>query len=189
MARVKVEISGTSPLLMNRLTDENEVSISNGHRPIFLGEQDVPREQAKKTAYIDDNGILYIPGPNIFASIIDAGSFVRERKVKLTTQKRSLIPSIIQVEELICSLHTDKFEVDSRRVVIPSTGGAVMRHRARIDNWKISFTILIDDEISSKLAQELIDIAGKKVGIGDYRPFRRGPFGRFVVTNWKKLNN
>ena len=27
--------------------------------------------------------------------------------------------------------------------------------------------------------------AGKKRGLGDYRPARKGPFGRFVVTKWE----
>lgn len=187
MARVEVEIGGITPLLMNRFTDEAEVAVTNGHRPILRGEPKTPRECAKKTAYIDDNGLLYIPGPNIFAAIIDAGGFIKVRKTKLTTQKKSLIPASLIIEELVCSLNQSDFEVDSRRVVIPSTGGSIMRHRARIDDWAVSFTIQVNEEMSLSLARELIDIAGNKVGIGDYRPFRRGPFGRFKVTSWKLI--
>jgi hypothetical protein len=31
----------------------------------------------------------------------------------------------------------------------------------------------------------VIDAAGKRVGLGDFRPACKGPFGRFVVTNWQ----
>jgi hypothetical protein len=36
------------------------------------------------------------------------------------------------------------------------------------------------------LVRELLDIGGKRVGIGDFRPSRRGPFGRFKVVSWKR---
>jgi len=30
-----------------------------------------------------------------------------------------------------------------------------------------------------------VDAAGKRIGLGDFRPDCKGPFGRFVVTKWK----
>ncbi len=36
------------------------------------------------------------------------------------------------------------------------------------------------------LVRALVDDAGKKVGLGDYRPERKGPFGKFVVTKWEE---
>jgi hypothetical protein len=39
--------------------------------------------------------------------------------------------------------------------------------------------------MSAELVRNLIDDAGSKVGIGDFRPERKGPFGRFKVTSWK----
>jgi hypothetical protein len=37
---------------------------------------------------------------------------------------------------------------------------------------------------SPALIRAVIDDAGKKIGLGDYRPSRKGPFGRFVVKTW-----
>jgi hypothetical protein len=98
-----------------------------------------------------------------------------------------LVPAGVQVEELVVPLGTKDFEVDSRRVVIPSTGGAIMKHRARVDEWVCTFTLDIDTEIfTAKFVRQLLDDAGKKVGLGDYRPARRGPFGKFVVIEWEE---
>jgi hypothetical protein len=70
---------------------------------------------------------------------------------------------------------------------MPSTGGSVMRHRARLDEWKLTFTINLDEEVfTPKFVRQLVDDGGKRVGLGDYRPATRGPFGRFVVTEWSE---
>jgi hypothetical protein len=186
--KILVTIRGVTPLLMNRFTEAAEVSVSGGHSPTSRGDKGTPREQAQATAYRKDDGELYIPGPNIFASIIDAGKFHKTGKSKVTTQRSSLIPAGVQVEELVVPLGTKDFEVDSRRVVIPSTGGAIMKHRARIDEWECTFTLDVDTEIfTTKLVRLILDDAGKKIGLGDYRPARRGPFGKFVVVEWAEI--
>lgn len=182
----KVMIEGLTPLLMNRFTEENEVAVSSGTRTSLRGEKGTPRDQAQKKIYADKDGAIYIPGSNIYACIIAAGQFHKAGKRQLTTQKTSLIPAGVMVSEVVCPLICDGWEVDSRSVVIPSTGGRIMCHRPRVDKWKISFTLEIDDTVfSPSLVRAIVDDAGKKIGLGDFRPARKGPFGRFVVSEWK----
>lgn len=184
---IDVTIKGITPLLMNRFTEESEVALSSGVRPSITGGRGTPREQAEKKAYADGDGNLYIPGPNIFSCIVMAGAFHKAGRVKVTTQKSSLIPAGLAVRELICPLGTKVWECDSRSVVIPTTGGRVMCHRPRLDEWHTSFTLEVDESLfSEKFVRLLMDDAGKKVGLGDYRPQRKGPFGRFVVSSWHK---
>lgn len=128
-----------------------------------------------------------MPGTNLFAALVEAGKFHRLGKSKVTTQRSSLVPAGINIRELMVPLGTKDFEVDSRRVRIPATGGCIMRHRARLDRWKASFTVDIDETVfTPDFVRTLLDDAGKKVGVGDYRPATRGPFGRFVVTRWQR---
>ena len=104
----------------------------------------------------------------------------------MTTKKSSLIPAGIALSEIVCPLGTKDFEVDSRSVVIPATGGRIMAHRPRLDEWKLSFTLEVDDSMfAPELVRQIVDDAGRKVGLGDFRPDRKGPFGKFVVTEWK----
>lgn len=186
--KIGVTIEGITPLLMHRFSDEAEITTTSGHSPTLRGNgKGTPREQAERTAYRDvASGDLYLPGPNIFAALVEAGKFHKLGKNKVTTQKSSLVPAGILVEELMVPLGTKDFEVDSRRVRIPSTGGCVMRHRARLDRWTAAFTIDLDESVfSPDFVRILVDDAGKKIGIGDYRPASRGPFGRFTVTRWE----
>lgn len=183
--KIEVTIEGISPLLMNRFTEAAEIQVSGGTSVSFRGDKGTPREQATPKCYADKKGDLYIPGPNIFAAIIAAGTFHKAGKSKLTTQKSSLIPAGLQMVDMVCPLNTKDWEVDSRSVVIPSTGGRIMCHRPRVDKWTCTFTLDVDSGMfSPNLIRAVIDDAGKKVGLGDYRPSRKGPFGRFVVKKW-----
>lgn len=190
--KISVTIQGITPLLMNRFTEANEVAVSGGTTVSFRGDKGTPREQAEPKRYADSEGRLYIPGPNIFAAIIAAGTFHKAGKSKLTTMKTSLIPAGLMVEDVVCLL-TDangepltEWEVDSRSVVIPSTGGRIMAHRPRVDAWQTTLTLDVDTTMfSPNLVRAVVDDAGKKIGLGDYRPARKGPFGRFVVSRWE----
>jgi hypothetical protein len=177
--KIKVTIQGKTPLLMNRFSEEQLESSQNKDKNA------TPREMAEIFAYRDKNGELCIPGICIFASIIDAGKFSKKGKNKITTMKSSLIPAGVSLEEEECLLGTKEFEVDSRSVVVPATGGRIMRHRPRLDEWKVKFTLEIDkNEFSEKEVRKFVDDAGNKCGLLAYRPNRKGWFGKFDVIHW-----
>jgi hypothetical protein len=37
--------------------------------------------------------------------------------------------------------------------------------------------------------RDIVDKWGNAVGVGDFRPDCKGPFGKFSVTNWKVSKN
>ena len=75
------------------------------------------------------------------------------------------------------------FEVDSRPVTIPATKGRIMRHRPRFDQWGAKFDLMVNDaQLAVETAHLLLTEAGQSIGIGDFRPEKRGPFGTFRVT-------
>ena len=184
---VSVTIEGVTPILMHRFTEENEVKVSSGMSTVSIGDKGTPREQAEKKLYKNDEGDLYLPGPNIFACIIAAGKFHKNGKSKVTTVKSSLVPAAMSILDLVCPFGTKEFEVDSRSVVIPATGGRIMAHRPRLDKWSLTFRLMIDTTMFTEaFTRKLVDDAGKRIGLGDFRPDRKGIFGKFVVSNWEK---
>lgn len=183
--KIKVVIRGIVPILFNRFGEENEVKLSSGSRPAQSGDRGTPREQAEKKLYSDTEGNLYLPSSMLFAAIVDAGKFHKIGRNKVTTQKSSLVPAGLSIDEMITTFDNKEWEVDSRSVVIPATGGRIMCHRPRLDKWNLSFTLDIDTTMfDPRFVRILIDDAGKKCGLGDYRPNRKGPFGKFVVVSW-----
>lgn len=183
---IGITIEGTTPLLCNRFTDEAAMSASSGNRSSAIGEKGTPREQAEKKLYVGQDGKCVIPQPNLFRCIIDAGKYFKAGKSKVTTVKSSLIPSCVDIRCVEIPIrHADPWEVDTRAVRIPSTGGRILCHRPSFNDWSLDFTVYLDTEIMTvKLLREIIDAAGKRIGLGDFRPDCKGPFGKFVVTKW-----
>lgn len=187
--QVNITIRGTTPLLCNRFTDENAMAASNGTRVATIGDKGTPREQAEKKLYLDADGNPMIPQPNLFRCLIDAGTFFKAGKSKVTTQKSSLIPACVEIEGVeILLTSREGWDVDTRAVRIPSTGGRILAHRPSFNDWELSFSAELDTTIMSpKLFRELVDAAGKRIGLGDFRPACKGPFGKFVVTRWEEV--
>lgn len=188
MKTIAVTISGVAPLLMARFAtgvlDE----------PRQDGEKPTPRAAAEKAAYKDEKGHLYMPGQNVYAAIIAAGRFHKKGRSSLTTARTSLIPGGMWLQDLMCYVKvegkkTKHFEIDSRRVVNPNTGQPAISHRPRIDQWDLSFTLQVDETMFAlHTVRKVVDDAFSKIGIGSFRPERKGAFGRAVVVAWKVSN-
>jgi len=185
---IQVTIEGTTPLLCNRFTDAAQMAATNGNRLSGVGEKGTPMEQAEAKLYMGHDHKPMIPQPNLFRCLIDAGKFFKNGKSKVTTQKSSLIPACVEIEGLELPIkHREPWSVDTRAVRIPSTGGRILCHRPCFHDWRLSFTMNVDtDFISAKLVREIVDAAGKRIGLGDFRPDCKGPFGKFVVVEWKE---
>lgn len=64
----------------------------------------------------------------------------------------------------------------------------IMRHRARLEEWSLSFSIEIETSILAESeVKTMLDDSGRRAGIGDFRPAKGGPFGRFTVVHWEEI--
>ena len=58
----------------------------------------------------------------------------------------------------------------------------ILRTRAKFDDWKITFTVETDPEqVDQGQLENWLDIGGRRLGLGDWRPQKSGHYGRFVV--------
>lgn len=188
MQHVKITINGVTPLLLHRFTDAAQQKATAGSgTSIAVGDHGTPREQAEECLYLDEHGTIIMPGPNLFRCLIEAGKFFKIGKKQITTQKSSLIPAVLELNELAIPINYDEdWTVDTRPVRIPATGGRILRHRPCFNNWGLTFTLGIEtEEMNEKLVRQIVDAAGRKIGLGDFRPDCKGPFGKFVVDSWQ----
>lgn len=188
MKVIHIRIEGRTPLLCHRFTDASAEAATNGTRTSVVGDKGTPREQAEAGLYVSEHdGKHVIPQPNLMRSIIDAGKFHKAGKSKVTTQKNSLIPACVDLPEVEYPIESKEgWDVDTRAVRIPSTGGRILRHRARFNDWALEFDVNLDESmIGVKTFRDIVDDAGSKIGLGDFRPDCKGPFGKFKVVTWK----
>jgi len=179
--KIDVEIRGLTPLLMNRLNPESLKAKSRMRTENYSTETD-----AKNSAYIAEikgKQQLYIPQECLYSMIIGTAKQYRHKRIGVS----SLLAGTMRVEPEKVSLGTDKYEVDERAVVIQNQ--RVLKGRAKIPKgWKAKFQLVYDAKrlptgIETTLFQ-ILDDAGTRMGILDYRPQHRGWFGTFTVEKF-----
>jgi len=171
---VSVTIEGISALLMHAF------------RPQPAGfEKQSPEEQAELSAYrMADTNELYVPGINLQRTLVSAATF---SKGKGRSSLQKVVAACVIVSPEYCGLGTTQYNIDSRPVVNPVTKGRIIRHRPRLDHWTLKFEIEYDPTLMTAVQlRQVVDDAGSRVGLGDFRPERKGPFGRFQVTHWEE---
>jgi hypothetical protein len=153
---------------MNRFTDEAAGKATDGVSAATATGKRSPREDAEERLYTDEEGGIIMPQPNLYNSLICA----------------------VMLEPYYPLISNGDWSVDTRPVRIPATGGRILRHRPIFHDWRVTFELEVDEEMfAPKLVRELVDASGSKIGLCDYRPDCRGPFGRFRVDAWKIIND
>jgi len=178
--KIDVEIRGLTPLLMNRLNPESLKAKSRMRMESYSTTED-----AAKSAYIakiDGKKQLYIPQEALYSMIINTAKQYRVRRVSLA----SLLAGTMRVEPEKVPLGTDKYEVDERAVVIQRQ--RVLKGRAKLPKWDAKFQLVYDarrlPEGIEKTLKEILEDAGTRMGLLDYRPQHKGWFGTFAVTHF-----
>lgn len=183
MKTVSVEIRGVTPLLIHRFNEGAEQGKAT--RRVVVDTKD-PRQEATQNAYIADDGTFYFNAFSIPCAMGNAGANHKMKGSRKTL--RFVVPSAVRMTtDAVTILNGNgpakDFEVDSRPVTIPATKGRVMRHRPRFDQWGAKFDLIVDDNtLAVETAHQLLQEAGQSIGIGDFRPEKRGPFGTFRVV-------
>jgi hypothetical protein len=184
---ITTTIRGTTPLLLNAFSDEAALQATNGARGSYGGDKGTPRDQAATKLYYGmDGATLVVPGPNVMRCFVDGGVYHKIGKKQVTTKESSLLYGCSTMETLEAPIiHAEDWQVDIRPIVNPSTKGRRLAYRPRFDDWELTVQLELDTTIMGvNLLRAIIDDAGKRVGLGDFRPAKKGPFGKFVVVHW-----
>ena len=192
LVQVSVVCQGSTALLMNAMSEQQLLDIWNRVKPPKGATRRQPREEAESKLHRLQDGKPHIPAKCLYATFVNAGQFVRlDGKRQISTEKKTILPSMLSLlsDVIPLTLHDSKkpaiWETDIQQGRNPNGGEAVCIIRPRFDQWQIAFIIEVDQSLMSlSMARELIDIAGRRVGLLEFSPRHRGVFGCFVVTEW-----
>ena len=194
----RVLCQGISPMLQNPMTDETLDELIYGS----AGKRKPPKNDvsiqdiATKRLCLGPNGEFGIPANYLFAALVDAGRHVIfDKKTKLSTRESSLVPSLLSIVPDLINEAGDgfipfqdqkvKWIADKRRGVLAANGAAVAVVRPKFPTWAFDVTVEVNlDQVAIEKVQELFNAAGRFSGLGDFRPSKRGPFGRFNVVDF-----
>lgn len=145
-----------------------------------------PEEEARLRAHwtiVGKQKQLGIPWVMFYRSICKAGA---RFKTKGKRTFESVLAPTMSCEQECIPLGMDKFETFVEWVKIPPRTGAMVKiGRALLREWACSLAITLDCEnYDPEMLRQVIEEAGKNVGIGAWRPQLKGPYGRFRVTEF-----
>lgn len=181
MYQVNVELTGTAAIMQHKFSLEKEVK--------GAGQQDYS-EEWKKTIYTKGGEIVQ-PSTHIIAALVKAASTFKIQGKRGKTFKDifnaylfvepEYIPHGIPIPDELDDDPDKQMYVDRRPVVVQRS--RVVRARACIhEGWKLAFKItVIDDDLPVQVLNDALIMAGRIIGIGEYRP----RFGRFMVSKFE----
>lgn len=180
MKKIKVEIVGETPLLMNSPQAMIEQAMGSNLTKVTK-KRDMVKD-AEKLAYKTSKGELYIPAEAIKGSMVNASAYKKAGKYAL----RPFIAGAVMIKPTQIGLGTKIYELDIRTVVIQKA--RVVKARPMLENWKASFEIWYNEELLNDpdTIRVCLEEAGGRVGILDFRPQKLGNFGMFKVTKWQE---
>ena len=176
---IRVTIKGTTPLLFNRFRD---ASIEGKSKRKAGAEIDL---DIKDKLYLTEDKKAYIPSRYFERAMTIGGqAFKGKGRGNLST----IIGSMLSIEPDAIILNNQNWKEDIQAGVNPMTRGRTMIHRPRFDKWGGKMFIKLDiDEIPTVKLKEMLDYVGLYVGIGDWRPAKKGKYGKFIVSKFKEI--
>lgn len=178
--KIKVTIEGTTPILFNRFRDV-AIEGKSKKRTGAMAESDI-----EDKLYKDSKGKVQLPSVYLKNCITEASKqFKIVGKGKSTYSK--LVASTIDISPFMIDLEVGEFEVFRISAVNPMTKGRMMTERPKYTSWKATFEIILNDPaVPISVINEILEHAGKYVGVGDWRPEKKGMFGKFMIVSFKK---
>lgn len=184
MEHIEVRLTGRTPLLVNRFHETAQLEATSGTHALTLDRLS-PDEDAANRLYRLTDGQVYIPAENLRQSVIGAAG---RHKIGRRSASTDMAAALL-IEPFAMPL-IGEWTVDARPVVIPATRGRVLRYRPIFEDWAIEARISVDIRlVDAKLLRRIVDDAGDYVGIGDFRPAKKGPYGRFRVDRWQPIKD
>lgn len=181
MEKIKVQIEGTTPILFNRFRD-TAIEGKSKKRTGAMAEAEI-----EDKLYQDEDGKTQFPSVYLKNYIVEESKqFKIVGKGKSTYSK--LVVSTVDIEPFMIELEAGKYEVFRISAVNPMTKGRMMTERPKYNKWKAEFEIILNDPaVPVSVINEILEHAGKYVGVGDWRPEKKGMFGKFLISEFKQL--
>ena len=192
----RIRIEGHSPLITHngvRGLDSRspekgkiaELTRKKGSDRTEVEEQQIRALECRQSLYVDDaTGAITFPAAAIRSSIetgarkLKQGPLVREGMVMDRLERFEYDADKLGVTE-------DDVAIQAQFTVpVVVQRARILRTRAKFDTWAIVFTVDCDDElVDREKLTKWLEIAGRRIGLGDWRPEKSGMHGRFTVAS------
>lgn len=186
MAEFIIDITGTSALLMHnaRLADpldpitKEKAKVSSKRKKTEEDQELLSHLEWQGGLYWHDAVGPYLPGDNVFKSLIEAARKSKDGKrveqgLLITTDQN---PLVYDGPRTLDEMWEDKRFV--HRCTVKQQMSRIVRTRPIFHSWRTQVEGRFDDSVlNAEDVESFAEIAGKYIGVGDWRP----KHGRFDV--------
>lgn len=180
---ITINVEGTSPLLLH-----NPAGMGGGNTGLSAKGKNIPTPEAEAEAGAyrlpakKGDGQLCIPSFAFRGAMLSAAKGRKMGKDFATTLVKGSVFVTAEFTPLTTPdgdpLH--EYVIDARRARVGTAG--ITRCRPKLEKWAAAVEFEVDqDFLAEENCRELLAIGGRTVGVGDFRPEKSGPFGRFTV--------
>ena len=144
-----------------------------------------PEEEAREHAYINKDGELYVPSYALRAAIVNASAWYKIGR----KSAKQFVAGCVRISPAELVIKDGSWETDRQAVVVVKN--KKIANRARVDNWDITFDIIYDERFipSGDDLYKIVEEAGVRVGLLDYRPQKSGQYGTFSISKWEEYDD
>jgi hypothetical protein len=183
--QIHIKIEGLEPGYMQSRMDPRtfeDAKIKTGRN---MKDPKMLEEAAFNAIYFNADQKPCIPSKHIRGSLIAAAKDFKAGR----RSYRELFASAVFVTPELIPIVPPKWEIEHDIVRNASTGGRLPVARPRFPGgWTADFDLSVEDsQLTDETLKRIIDHAGLRKGIGSYNPPHEGPYGRYIVREFKSL--
>ena len=194
-----VTIRGIRPIIMHNGTagldtrspanlEKAEIARKKGSNRTASDDERLRELECQTALYLDESGAPTLPAAAIRSMI--------ERAARKPKQGPQVREGLIVDDVLAFDYDRERYGVTLEElskttqftVPVVVQRNRILRARARFDDWCCTFSLDTDPEqVDGDQLDNWLDIGGRRIGLGDWRPEKSGDYGRFEVVSIEKV--
>ena len=190
MEQYTIDLTGISPLIvhngaagLDKFSPYNvkirDLTSKRSGNKTSTDEQLIAELECARSLYLDADGAPTFPTSGVRSCLETAA-----RKLKqgpLVREGVVVTDLIFEWDKTLGRTVDELMKKAQYSVPVVVQRARVIRTRAKFDEWTMSVTLDVDDElIERQMLESWLDIAGRRIGLGDWRPEKSGSCGRFT---------
>lgn len=183
-ARLRVRVEGITPLISHRFSESAQRTIEAAQQGTARTKKPPrePQREFEESVYHSPDGRPAFPAIAFKLAAVRAGQrFGGERSTELLGAF-SITTELVEIEGSAPAMRSDRVVLSG-----PSKLSSIA-YRAQYMPWEATIPLLVNvDFLSVEQLVNLFRLGGFSVGVGDWRPERRGSFGQFSVIGVEAL--
>lgn len=175
---VTIAIEGVAALLFHRWSVDGVDAKAKAAK----GSKAKKTDDIESYVYRNADGILCLPSEYLRMSIIGASKFRQDPRSPRKSAMDLFKAGVVGLDDM-CSLGSKDWDFIDRRRVMVQRNGITRQRPAMNPGWKVEIPLMVNlpEYISPAFLNEVVQMAGRLIGVGDFRP----TFGRFAVTKFE----